>query len=226
MKKVILIITALVMVASGVAAVSAYEAHVINVKAKVENALFVANDELDFGTVFPQEWLNVHTTVEFSTSWGEQERVNTVDFEVWAEDKFLDAGPDNVAGTADDNYYPWLGEALFIEMNGVRGYIGAATASPLHAQPALDGSGAAIIGTLDPGNTSQTVTMYLDVPVFDEFYNPETDVANKKRPDWADTLAGVDAGDPCQILPLTTPQGYEMGVDIKIQVVDIEFVAQ
>jgi predicted porin len=40
MKKAILILAALMLVASGVAAVSAYEAHVVNVRSHVENAIY------------------------------------------------------------------------------------------------------------------------------------------------------------------------------------------
>ena len=221
MKKVILIIAGLVMVMSGVAAVSAYEAHVVNVKATVENALTVDATELDFGVVFPEEWLNQHFEVAFSTSWSDQSRVDSVDFEVWAEDKWMDAGADNVTGTADDNYYPWLGDVLYVQMNGQSGYIGPALAVPMHAQPALDGGGAPIVATLDPGNTSQTVYLYIDVPVYPEFYNPLTDVPDKPRAAWADALSGTPIDEPTYILPPGTPQHYTMGVDIKIQVVDI-----
>jgi hypothetical protein len=68
MKKVILIFSAIVLVASGVAAVSAYEAHVINVKAHVENALSVNTSDVNFGTVFPQEWIVKKRSVELSQS--------------------------------------------------------------------------------------------------------------------------------------------------------------
>ena len=54
-KKIILGLVAVVAVAGGVAALSAYEAHVINVTAKIENALSVTPEEIMFGTVFPQE---------------------------------------------------------------------------------------------------------------------------------------------------------------------------
>jgi hypothetical protein len=63
MKKVLLVLGALVIVLSGVAMVSAYEAHVINVTAHVENAIVLEgvgigpDYEYDFGTVFPEEWL-------------------------------------------------------------------------------------------------------------------------------------------------------------------------
>ena len=231
MKKAILIVAALVLVLSGVAAVSAYEAHVVNVKAHVENVLYVTETELDFGVVFPEEWLDQHFDVTFSESWYQQDedvyRVRSiVDFEVWAEDKEILDGAGEPTGT----YYPWLGDCLFIEINGTKGYVGPATDDPLHAQPVLDGSGAAIVGTLETGvNQAQTIKVWIDVPVFEEFYNELTDVPNKPRADWADALL-VALEDfnpdtvmhlPSMILPLGTEQGIVMGVDIKIQVVSI-----
>ncbi len=55
MKKVLLVLGTLLVSISGVAMVSAYEAHIINVTAHVENAMSVNKDDIDFGTVFPQE---------------------------------------------------------------------------------------------------------------------------------------------------------------------------
>jgi hypothetical protein len=239
-KKAILIISALVMVVSGVAAVSAYEAHVVNVKAKVENALAVTlttEDEaaggLHFGTVFPQEWLNKHFFVGFSTSWSEQTRKNTVQYQVWAESKETDT-----AGV----YYPWLGEGIYVKINGNWGYCGPAPAgTPPVATQVKDYSvspAVALVGTLTTGDSPLQVYVYLDVPPFFDDYNELTDVPNKPRDVNGDTqLAGylnsLDTGsrtpadvqgDPSFTLPSGTPQGYEMGVDLKIQVSDIKYV--
>ena len=53
-KKILLSIIAVATVIGGVAAMSAYEAHVVNVTAHIENALKVIPPEkLVFGTVFP-----------------------------------------------------------------------------------------------------------------------------------------------------------------------------
>ncbi len=57
-KKVLLTLVAVAAVAIGVVGMSAFEAHVINVTAKIENALSVTPDEIEFGTVFPQEQLD------------------------------------------------------------------------------------------------------------------------------------------------------------------------
>ncbi|MDD5626611.1 MAG: DUF642 domain-containing protein [Patescibacteria group bacterium] len=56
---------------------SAFEAHVVNVTAKIENALDVPITELDFGTVFPEEVLNKTMAVNLSESFMEQAQCST-----------------------------------------------------------------------------------------------------------------------------------------------------
>jgi len=130
MKKVLLIGTAIVMVLSGVAAVSAYEAHVVNVTAHVENAIetsLAVGETTEFGTVFPQEWHKAHVTVELSLSAIEElaDEVNpltSVNITLYAEWKEVpvDAQGDPIQPLAayhminTTKYYPWLGEALWV----------------------------------------------------------------------------------------------------------------
>jgi len=80
MKKVVISLVAVGVVVAGVATMSAFEAHVINVTAKIENALSVLPTEIDFGTVFPQEYLTDEFTVELSTSFLEEERADDVHY--------------------------------------------------------------------------------------------------------------------------------------------------
>jgi len=63
---------------------AAFEAHVINVTAKIENALFVHAESLQYGTVFPQEHLKSSFFMNFSQSFSEtnQNRVGKVDYEI------------------------------------------------------------------------------------------------------------------------------------------------
>jgi len=70
----------LVAVVSGVAGLSAFEAHVINVTAKIENALNVSTYELTFGTVFPQEALEQKFDVYLSESFLAEDRVDDVEY--------------------------------------------------------------------------------------------------------------------------------------------------
>ncbi|RJQ36450.1 hypothetical protein C4552_04140 [Candidatus Parcubacteria bacterium] len=57
---------------------AAFEAHVVNVTAKIENALSVGTEWIDFGTVFPQEHLDQPLTVQLSNSFLEEGRVDDV----------------------------------------------------------------------------------------------------------------------------------------------------
>ena len=92
MKKVLLVLAAVVLVTSGVAAVSAYEAHVINVRSHVENVMTVPSAPVEFGTVFPEEWIIKELRLQHSSSfcWDDQWRVTAFNYSVWVEWKTLD----------------------------------------------------------------------------------------------------------------------------------------
>jgi len=79
-KKILLSVFALVAVVAGVAGMSAYEAHVINVTAHIENALAVSTNAIEFGTVFPQEYLEETFTVALSESFLGEGRVDDVHY--------------------------------------------------------------------------------------------------------------------------------------------------
>lgn len=59
---------------------AAFEAHVINVTAKIENALKVDPKFLNFGTVFPQEKLEKPVDIELSQSFMDEGRVDDVEY--------------------------------------------------------------------------------------------------------------------------------------------------
>ena len=61
---------------------AAFEAHVINVTARIENALYVHPQSLEYGTVFPQEHLDSSFFIAFSDSFSttNQRRVGKVDY--------------------------------------------------------------------------------------------------------------------------------------------------
>ena len=63
---------------------AAYEAHVINVTAHIENALRVSPKQISFGTVFPQEYLEKPVFVTASDSFCEidQRRVLNIDYKI------------------------------------------------------------------------------------------------------------------------------------------------
>lgn len=84
----------MVAVTGGIAGMSAFEAHVINVTAKIENALFVPTQELEFGTVFPQEAFDKTFDVRLSDSFQEEGRVDDIEYVLRQKPKCAD-DPDN-----------------------------------------------------------------------------------------------------------------------------------
>jgi hypothetical protein len=232
MKKVILILAAIVLVASGVAAVSAYEAHVINVKAHVENALSVNTSDVNFGTVFPQEWITVHREVELSSSAQDEleDDLIGVNFTFFAEWKkcpgqdayFYDNDTDTWVGPTA-NFCNWMGDFLYVSWDtsgdaNAMTLVGPAQDGPPSAQQILTS------GRLTD-NSSHKLHIGIDVPVFEGFYNPLTDPEPKP--------SGRD--DPTYIIPdgsrmytdmaehpLYDPEGMDFGVDLKIQVTGID----
>jgi len=94
-KKIILGLGAVAIVIAGVASFSAWEAHIINVTAHIENALAVSPDALDFGTVFPQEYLfSGPFTVGLSQSFIDQEDAYRVDYVIKQKTKCVCAEQD------------------------------------------------------------------------------------------------------------------------------------
>lgn len=81
-KRILLTIIAIAAVAFGVVGMSAFEAHVINVTAKIENALDVSPYGIDFGTVFPQEDLDENFTIALSDSFKANGRVDNVEYKL------------------------------------------------------------------------------------------------------------------------------------------------
>jgi len=102
---------------------AAFEAHVINVTAHIENALWVSPEAIEFGTVFPQEYLKKIAFVRLSESFmaDDQIRVGIVDYVINQKPKprpefeieigiseartwCHDNGPSD-AGNPNDSYY-------------------------------------------------------------------------------------------------------------------------
>jgi len=75
---------------------AAFEAHVINVTAKIENALNVpiVKDGMQFGTVFPQEKLDKTFDVTLSQSFQDENRVDDVTYEIRQKPKCGIVKPD------------------------------------------------------------------------------------------------------------------------------------
>lgn len=80
LRKVVLGVGAAGMSLAMLPLLAAFEAHVVNVTARIENALLVPVRELTFGTVFPQEKLDKFFDVRLSQSFQDEDRVDDVDY--------------------------------------------------------------------------------------------------------------------------------------------------
>jgi len=89
MKKALLITFALAIAVATVPMFAAFEAHVINVTAHIENALRVHTEELAFGTVFPQEYLELNFDIDLSDSFQGQDRVGVVEYVIKQKPKCI-----------------------------------------------------------------------------------------------------------------------------------------
>ena len=91
-------------VAGGAAAFSAFEAHVINVTATIENALSVPIEQtgLSFGTTFPQEAFDQAFDVSLSQSFQDERRVDDVEYTIRQKPK--------CAGDNDPSIHPQVTE--------------------------------------------------------------------------------------------------------------------
>jgi len=232
LKKILLVLGALMMVVSGVASVSAYEAHLINVTAHVENAMQVNKDHIQLGTVFPEEWVLNEFIVGVSGSFCDefQWRVTKIDYAIFAEWK-------PVYGTANPvEYYPWLGDALYIGIDAVDLRPIAAGGDLTPVGPTLPsgppGTSAIFIMQSSLGldknvgpalNLNDTITIGLDVPVFEGYYNALTDML---QADGTYLLKPSGLSAPTVVILESDtaryfPDGVTLGVDLKIQVENI-----
>jgi len=88
----------------------AFEAHVVNVTAQIENGLLTLIDEIDFGTTFPQEQLDREFSVQLSEAFLADEVIDDVDYVLRQKPKCWDGNDEEpIFGqvTEDDqgNFY-------------------------------------------------------------------------------------------------------------------------
>ncbi len=226
MKKAVLIISALLLVISGVAAVSAFEGHLIDIKAHVENAIGVETYEFDFGTVFPQEEVEKDLMYGLSNSFmaENQTRVSSVRYELYWELK--PAGDHDPEPLYLDAYFQPLNP--FIEVTFTNPDSGdsinatAAKTVPVVGQYVKFGEGK-LVKTIDPRVPAQDDCMdmlhfYFYVPVFEGYYNEITD---PKAP-WNYMLMKdqyVTVNETiCDTFDAEVPHA-DLGINLKIQVV-------
>ena len=177
MKKVLLIVTTLILVMSGIAAVSAFEGHMVDVRTHVENAMWMDNaNEVDFGTTFPQEGIETDVWIGLSNSFIAQERYSTVRYELWWEPKLLADHPGAQNPQGGDYFMP-IGP--YIEMNIDGNDLDPADipAPRVAAVQAIEPLAIPIgVGDLSqPVDLMDSIHMIFDPPVFDVAWNAATD---------------------------------------------------
>jgi hypothetical protein len=213
MKKVIFLVAALMAVFSGIAAVSAYEGHQIDVKAHLENALMVEKYEVDFGIVFPQEKIETQFKVGLSESFMDQERYSTVEYKMYWEPKPIEEG---IMDPDKDGFFQPIFPYIEVKNDGVV-YPNAAFINK--------GNGIWEIGAADLDNSADTcdiIHFKLNPPVFDKWYNKATDDLNGNTPSavlvvpqYYTTVEEAECGFEA-VVPHT-----DLGSNFKIQVTDI-----
>jgi hypothetical protein len=174
--------------------------------------------------VFPEEWVIKEFKVGVSTSFCDcyQIRVLNIDYDVYVVPKVLSEGPPVV-------YYPWLGDALYIGVDAIDKWPTTAThPGPGDLVPVGTGQPPVLVisDSLtkprfghpgDPDDQTDTITVGIDTPVFEGYWNELTDLlANPNgKPSGLDQPTVVLKGDR------NVPDGITLGADIVIQITRI-----
>jgi len=176
MKKIIMLVAALLVIASGIMAVGAYEGHLVDVKAHVENAIGVSTYEKDLGVVFPEDDVETQIQIGLSNSFREQQDYSTVKYELWWEPKPIEG---NAIDPDDDGYFEPISPFILVTIDGnTPGTIAAERVTAVQAK--WDGKAGTIeaIGTGELsqfGDQCDYIHFSFDVPNFDWSYNKYTD---------------------------------------------------
>jgi hypothetical protein len=229
MKKILFLAAVLLVVFSGVSAVSAYEGHLIDIKAHVENAIGVNTIELNMGTVFPQEVFEAQIPFGLSQSFmsSNQLRLSSVNYELaWELKPGVGATPLTSANPLYlGSYYEPLNP--FLKVTSLDGTF--TTNGNVNTVPA---PGAAVVfatGQLTKiwpsGYNTQSmdyVHLTFSVPVFQGYYNSITDPTPTN---WVYGMlnngqfvtATENISNGTQTLTAPVPNA-DLGIDLKIQV--------
>ena len=218
---------------------AAFEAHVVNVTARIENALYVHPESIEYGTVFPQEHLLSDFFLTFSRSFPEtgQTRVGKVDYAIKQKPKPREAFAASVgveaardychlnspadAGNPNDPYYancyPNLCPYLSKHPDGVPSTGPNANndhgVPPFHDPETEYATGTIVKLPVVNRDSGDTWTIDLAVPCF----------RGSCAQDWADFVLGLNpnAGDP---LSYQLPPALEhelFGCDLWVEVTRI-----
>ena len=214
----------LLIAAAGVAGVMAFEAQLVNVGAEVSNSLTLSTLSASLGHLtpleaHPKEWHTATTTVGLSASFTapDQARVAAVAYKICAQPK-PNTYPNPLTGFA----FLWMGGAAFVQIDsGSWNWIGdTRSITPPSAGFICPGAAGTLNKSGLPANTSDVITIGLDVPVF----------AGQPAPTDTNRPAGAVCGgtslpvtEPCVTIPVPPGvlTGTNLGMDLVLQVTSI-----
>lgn len=221
MKKRILILSlSVVAVAGSILGASAYEAHIINVTAHIENALRVFPAEKDFGTIFPQEYSQKSIFITTSSSFCQptQRRVLNIDYKIVQKPKCK-----NAAGEyAPVNYATHQCPDGYMEMISLCPYLSKTPAQTDNA-PYTDYGVLPFHDPSDPSSVA-TGTINKDHDLQDEWIIdlPAPCFKGYCSQDWPEFVHSYNPdADPHDYELVGDPDGTDLGCDLWVEVTNI-----
>lgn len=230
-KKLILGLLTIPLVAVAAPMFAAFEAHVVNVTATIENALYVHPQSLAYGTVFPEQHLDTSFFVTFSESFSVtgQTRVGTVDYIIKQKPQCVD-GQGNLRNVGEDqngNFVCPLGTTMrpllcpYLSKEPALPSKFATSTPPFHDPNASSSWAHGELTKFSPGGPPSTVGSH---PA--ELWN--VDIAapcfkGQCSQDWASFVHGLNpnAGDPAQYELDPSLHGQTLGCDLWVEVTSI-----
>jgi hypothetical protein len=215
MKKLVILTAVALSLVSGITAVSAYEGHMVDVRAHVENALMVETYDVDFGITFPEEVVYKDFRIGLSESFRGQQVFGVVEYALFWEEKPIG---EHKAIDPDDNglfedIYPFTNVTVDGDLQP--------KVLPGSELPAMFGRGTLDLNPANP-DECDVIGLSFDPPVFDHWYNEATD------PRIPSGVLLIESGDydtaeetaPCGDWTAWVPHA-DLGNNLKIQVMDI-----
>ena len=196
-KKALGVFGGLIIIALLLPLFAAFEAHVINVKAHIENALEVSPQHIDFGTVFPQETMEATFTIALSESFMDtsQTRVNDVEYKITE-------GPKPIPGTSPTVFYHALQDFLYQTKDA--------------SETDSDSESTATLAK-DVDDIVDNWTVRLFVPCIENaLCKTHSTTACPTYPCGTDPLSLFPAGTPCAVLPEDPPGSGTAGNSLAI----------
>lgn len=214
MRKIIFVLAAVLAIFSGVAAVSATEGHLVDIKAHVENAIGVETYDLNFGTVYPEQVFNKTLVFGLTDSYLADTGVNRLDYFLYWELKPIEDGFMDADG---DDYFEPMNAFLEVTDGDADlewwGYDQHVVPTPTDPVLFCDGQ---LFRTED---VCDAIDIKFTVPVFDNYYNPLTDPIVDPEPKQL-VLADEDYYEEIEEhcgKDMVVPKA-DLGINLKIQV--------